>query len=237
MPTTDQGLLDWTANFAAKIILTPGDWGLTPIQATDYDALKSAYANALAVAINPATRTRVTIAQKASARSDLIAQTRLLVSIVEGQATLSDAQRIDLGLTVRKSPAPIPAPADAPRIDLLGMNGRTLSIRLHDGSGTTRGKPANVSGATVFTAVGESAPADLSGWTFQLNTGRTSASIVFDADLPAGTKVWITACWFNPRKQPGPIALPQSSLIQYGAPAGSVLEEVNEAQKAVRKAA
>jgi hypothetical protein len=225
LPRTDQGILDWTANFSAKISVTAGNYGLTPEKVTAYEAKQTAYAAAMAVVGDPAQRTRVTIAAKNAARADLIAMTRLLVSIVEGDASLTDAQRIDLGLTVRKTPAPVPVPADAPRIDLLGMNGRALTIRLHDGGGTGRGKPADVNGASVFTAVGESAPANLSDWTFQFNTGRTEAVIPFEADLSPGTTVWVTACWFNPRKQPGPTALPQSSVIQYGPPVGMEVEE------------
>jgi hypothetical protein len=67
-----------------------------------------------------------------------------------------------------------------------------------------------VNGAAVFTYVGATPPADTSDWTFVGNTARTSFDVELPATMPAGATMWITAFWFNPRKQSGPAATPTS---------------------------
>jgi hypothetical protein len=132
---------------------------------------------------------------------------------------VTDAQKLALGLSVRNAPSPIPPPAVAPGLDVLSVSGFTVDIKLHDASVSgKRGKPPGVSGASVFTHVGETAPADLGAWQFEGNTGQTKLSVPFPNTLAAGAKVWITAFWFNPRKQSGPMCAPVSTNL----PGGSV---------------
>jgi hypothetical protein len=62
--------------------------------------------------------------------------------------------------------------------------------------------------------VGATAAADISAWKFEGNTGRTNVEVVFPSTVAAGAVVWLTAFWFNGRKQSGPACAPVSTNVQ-----------------------
>jgi hypothetical protein len=118
---------------------------------------------------------------------------------------------------VRSAPSPIPPPADAPGLDILSVSGWTVKIKLHDtASSAKRGKPPGVTGASIFSFVGAEAPADIGSWQFEGNTGKTKGTVTFPNTLAAGAQVWITAFWFNGRKQSGPACAPVPTNLQGG---------------------
>ncbi len=218
LPSSDAALLAWSLNFSTLITATPTAYGLTATLATAYTTLHTAYGSALA-ACDPAIRTRSAVATKNTARTNLKNNARLLANLVEGTATVTTAQKLALGLTVRATPSVIPVPADQPGLDVISVFGWTVKVRLHDtASGKKRGKPPGVSGASVFSFVGTTPPADIGSWQFEGNTGRTSVDVVFPSTVVPGAKVWLTAFWFNGRKQSGPACSPVGANL----PGGSV---------------
>ncbi|HZZ44171.1 MAG TPA: hypothetical protein VFE58_14635 [Tepidisphaeraceae bacterium] len=217
LPNTDSGLLAWSANFSSLINAAAASYGLTTALATAYGTLHSTYATCLAAA-DPAVRTRSTVASKNTARTALKNNARLLARLVEGTGSVTNAQKLALGLNVRAMPSPIPAPGAAPGLDVVSVSAWTVRIKLHDlSSSAKRGKPPGVSGASIFSFVGASAPADIGSWQFEGNTGLTSIDVVFANTLAPGAKVWITAFWFNPRKQSGPMSTPVNTNLQGGS--------------------
>jgi hypothetical protein len=93
-----------------------------------------------------------------------------------------------------------------------------VSLKLHDStSGAKRGKPPGVSGASVFSFVGAVAPSDMGSWKFEGSTGKTKVDVSFDNSNAPGTKVWLTAFWFNGRKQSGPACAPVATNLQGGS--------------------
>jgi len=214
-PSTDAGLLAWSANFSSLISASPLVYGLSAPLAAAYAALHTAYADALTESTNPITRTKGKVEAKNLCRTNLKNQARLLVSIIQGQAGVSNEQKIDLGITVRREPAPIPAPSEAPDIDIVSVSGSTVRIKVHDSEVTRRGLPPGVAGVTYFSFVGEEAPTSESGWDFQGNSTRTIVDIDFPGAAP-GAKVWFTAFWRNPRDESGPAATPIGTNIAGG---------------------
>jgi len=89
---------------------------------------------------------------------------------------------------------------------------------LHGEDALKKAKPVGVSGAAVFSFIGSAPPAQLTDWVFQGNTSRTIVDITFPADTANGATVWVTAFWFNNRKQSGPATDPKSANL----PGGSV---------------
>lgn len=216
---TDAELYTGSQNFSTKITATPTAFGLVAAQATAYASLNSAWGTSYLLAVDPETRTKGAIAAKNQARANLRKMASDLAKIIDGTATVTDAQRLDLGLNVRATPAPIPAPSQAPNLDVVSRTGTTVQIKLHDGAGTRRRKPAGVQGAAVFSHVGSGGatpPADLSNWKFEGNTTRTKIDVQFDAALAPGTVVWLCAFWFNPRAQAGPGCTPVSAILAGG---------------------
>jgi hypothetical protein len=217
LPSTNTGLLSWAQNFYAVANAAPGPtgYGLTAAQLTSFNSLLTSYQTALA-ACDPGVRSKAAVFTKKQAKADLVNNARLLAKVVQGTASVTDAQKATLGLNVRATPQPVPVPADAPSIDIMSVNSRTVNIRLH--SSTVAGKrkrPPGVKGAAVFSYVGATAPSDPSAYTFQGNTSLTDFSVTFPETVEPGAVVWITAMWFNTRTQSGPAAQPVQAIIQY----------------------
>jgi hypothetical protein len=103
-------LYNGSNNFSTRISASPTDYGLTADDASAYSVLNSAYATAYTLAIEPATRTKPTITGRNEAAVPLREMAARLAKIIDGHAEVSDQQKLDLGLNVRKTPGPIAAP-------------------------------------------------------------------------------------------------------------------------------
>jgi hypothetical protein len=224
LPTKDTALLAWAQNFFAVANLAPTTYGLTSAECTAFNTLVTQFQTTLA-ACDPGVRNKAAVFTKNQAKVNLMASARLLAKLVEGTATVTNAQKATLGLNVRATPQPVPLPADAPAIDIVSVNSRTVRIRLH--SSTVAGKrkrPPGVKGAAVFSYVGATAPTDPSAYSFEGNTSLTNFDVTVPSTVEPGAIVWITAMWFNTRAQSGPAAAPVQAIIQYAyaTPPGAV---------------
>jgi hypothetical protein len=216
LPRTDGAFATWALNFRTLIGADPAMYGVTVDQSTQLLQLQQAYAMAYQEAIEPSTRTKGKILAKNDARDALKTFVRFLAKVVEGQPTVTNEQKVDLGLNVRKNPTPVPPPPFAPDIDILSLVGRRLTLRLHNSQTVGhRRKPAGVKGATLFSYVGEAPPVRVDDWKFEGSTTKTVVTVDFAADLEPGTKVWVTCFWFNGRSESGPAATPMSVRIQW----------------------
>lgn len=220
-PTRDADLLTWSANFDARITGDPTTYGLTAAQATIYAALHTAFADAYAAAQNPNSNSKSAVIAKNAARQALLDDAGgawELVDIIQAYPGTTDAMRGSLGLRIPDvEPTPVPAPATAPDLSILSTLGRTVKVRLRDQDNPDkRGKPEGVQGATVLMFAGDAPPADPAQWAFALNVSRT----VFDYEIPAavaaGARLWLSAFWFNARKEPSPAATPESTRVSDG---------------------
>ena len=216
LPSTDAALLAWSNNFSTLITAHAVLYGLSVGQATAYAGLHATYAADLA-ACDPGVRNKMAVTAKNNSRSALKANASLLAGLIEHTSTVTDEQKVQLQLNVRARPTPIPPPATAPVIDIISSVGNAVKIRLHDAVSPRRGRPTGVAGAALFSFVGAAAPTDESAWTFQGLTTRTTATITFPNTVAAGSKVWITAYWRNPRDQSGPAATAVGTNIPGGA--------------------
>ena len=220
-PSKDADLLSWSANFDAKITADPTSYGLDLAQATAYAALHAAFAAAYAMATNPNTNSKQAVIAKNQGKNNLLygpGGAWQLVNIVQVFPGTTDSMRGELGLRIPDTePTPVPEPRTAPDLSIVSTFARTISVRLRDQlNPTKRGKPAGVQGATVLYCVAEAAPADPSQWIFAKNTSRTVFEVEVPATVEAGSKVWLTAFWFNARKESGPAATAESTRISDG---------------------
>lgn len=214
---TDAELYVGAKNCSTKVSQTPTAYGLTQLQADMFDAAVVEWSTKYETSQDPATRTKSAVAAKNAARAMIRAKASDLAKIIDGTPTVTDAQKIDLGLCVPKVPAPIPAPVEAPAVDLVSAIGRAVVIRVHAAPAITgRGKPPGAAAAWIYTFVGESFPAELSSWLYQGAATRGKFEITFPDSLPAGQQVWIKACWVNPRQQMGPMSDPITTNLQGG---------------------
>ncbi len=220
LPTREPDLLSFAQNLNSRLTGTPGAYGLAPGQVTGYTALFTAFQSAYTLATESLTRTSGTIAAKNTAKQNLINGTngiRQLVNIIQHNPATTDQQREDLQITVPDvEPTPVPVPEFAPGIEIISSINRNVRIRLWDTQNPeNRGKPAGVDGAAILSSIGAlpPAPEDIAAWKFEGLAGRVNTDIEFDPDVTSGTTAWITAYWFNTRKESGPSATPISVQI------------------------
>lgn len=212
LPTRDADLLTFAQSASGFITATPTAYGLTAAIATAFASAVSAYQTALD-AVQPGVRNKMAVATKNSAKSALKNNIRAWAKLVDGTATVTNAQRLQLGLNVRAMPSPIPAPSTPPNVDVVSVIGRTVTIKIHDG--VRRGRPRNTIGATIMSYNGATPPVALSDWHLEGQTGRAVESVVFPSTLAPGATVYLLAFWVGTRKEAGPACDPVS--VTFGA--------------------
>jgi hypothetical protein len=217
IPGTDAGVLSFATNYSTVITANAVALGLTASQATLLATKVSGYSTSLSASTDPSTRGPATVLAKDTARRDLVAYVRTLARIIQANPAVTDAQRFELGLPIRRVPGSIPPPAEAPDVDVKSVSGRTIMIRIHRSTGSRRGKPDGVAGANVYGHVGATPPASLADWTYEGHVSRPNrVEVVLPADVPGGSTVWLCANWFNPRGQAGATSAPVSTNIPGG---------------------
>lgn len=217
IPSKDADLVAWQANMGSLITAHPSDFGLSAPIATQFTTLGGSFAAAYTLAHDPSTRTKGTVAARRLARKTFVAYARQVARIVQSTPTVTPEQKIDLGLNPHDTvPSPINPPTDAPVLEIVSAFGRTIRVKLHGVGTDRRGKPAGVAGAAVYSYVGATPPSDPRAYTAEGSTTRASFDVTFPATVPAGSQVWLTAYWFNPRQQSGPACTPVSAYVAGG---------------------
>jgi hypothetical protein len=221
IPPREEQLVVWSENFRTLITATPTAFGLTAAQATAYGTLDSAFATAMTRVSNPSTNSDSAVQAKNTAKQNLLygpGGGRELVDIVQAYPGTTDEMRAQLNIKIKDAdPRPIPAPEVAPDLSIVQTIGRSVKIRLRDADNPdSRAKPAGVKGATVLTFIGEESPTDPLGWAYCTTATRTLFDVDFPGSVPIGTKVWITAMWFNGRGEQSPAAAPAWTCLADG---------------------
>jgi hypothetical protein len=215
-PSKDALLVAWANNFASILTAEFAAYGCTAPQAAAFQALADDLASSYATAIEPSTRTKGTVAAKNAAKEAMKISARNLALIIYAQ-NLSDEQIIDIGLTVKDGSAtPINPPEAAPMAEIISIMGRLVRGRVHSADSETRGKPAGVAAAWLYSYIGAAPPADIAAWKFEGSATRTSWEIEFPASVAAGSQFWLCAQWISPRNQPGPACSPITNFMGGG---------------------
>jgi hypothetical protein len=217
IPSREADLSPYVLNVSTRATATPTAFGLTAGQATTFAGLVTAWNTAFDAVRDPGARTPAAIITKNAAKRALIANLRMLAGIIQKFPGTTDTMRSELGLTVPKPPSPEPVPEISPVVEVVRVNGHTVTLRISDPtSPTRRGKPPQVDGISVFSFIGAEAPVSIDPWKWQGATTKTQFDVVFDATVVPGAKVWFTALFFNRRKMTGPACTPISTNIGFG---------------------
>lgn len=218
LPAKDDALLAWSNNFNTYIsgLADPAVIGITAQMVTDYGVLATAFAGAMTAVT--ASNSSANVQTKNTARTALIAGARTTVRMVQAFTGTTDTQRIEMQITVPDSePTPRPVPAFAPVLSVVSVTGHTIKLRLRDAENPDRrGKADGAAGACIWSYVGEAAPGNIYDWKPQGSITRTIFDIALSSSVPAGSRVWLTAQWFNARQENGPASEPISTTIAGG---------------------
>ena len=221
IPTKDSALVDWSTNANARLTASPAAYGTTAAVATEYDGLHDAFVtsyNNVVAAREAGTRSSSLCALKDAAKAALLGFARPLYKQIQASTAVTAAAKIELGVVVpNPEPTPQPVPNFAPQLTVVSVNGRLAKIRLGDPAHPTRKRmPAGCDGATVMSFVGPEAPENPAGYKYEGSTSRTTVDILFPETVAPGTQVWLTAFFFNERKQNGPACAAVGAVINYG---------------------
>src|SRR5262245_28597592 len=204
-------------NASTKISAAPTSYGLDAGKATALASAVSAWSSAYALTLDPATRTRMSISVKDDKRAVLTQILRDYNKIVQGTPTVTDAQKIDIGFPVYKSRAPIPPPAEPPVVTIASQGPWRMKLHLRQADSARGGFPDGVKTAFVFTYQGPlPVPTDVSEWAFQGSSSKADFELSLDPSIPAGSLIYVTACWLNPRQQASVLAAPISTNVVGG---------------------
>jgi hypothetical protein len=216
-PRRESDIRSFTAHFSEKISAAPADYGLTQARADEYAVLQQTFSDAYLTVQDRGANSTSAVVAKENARVALEAGTRALVKTVKAQWSVTNEMRINLGLPPRGARRRhVAVPEEAPILRVVGAAGGAVQVRLVDAGSTRRGLPRDARGAILFGFVGQVPPSGRDRWTFKGGTSRATAEVRFDAGLPPGTKVWLTACWINARAERGPSCAPVCTYLQYG---------------------
>lgn len=221
-PRTEFELVGWSEYLVQRLGADP-QYGVGPALLADLADKQVAFAAAYAVVATPSTRTTGATLTKNQTRDTLKDVVRQAVLVVRGQRDLDGASLIDIGLSVpRARRRHISAPTDWPEVTVTDVRGNkvTLLLSRRTEEGSALGRPRDVAGAQVYALAGEVASDAAVGpsgpWKFLGQATRTRPTFPLGRDMPPGTKVWLTARWYNPRGETGPVAPPVSTHIQFG---------------------
>jgi hypothetical protein len=182
---------------------------------------------------DPATKTRAKVAAKNTAKANLVNNLRILNRVAQANPALTDEQKVELGLPVYSARSPINPPTDVPVIELVSNAGRTTKLNLRTTGSDRRGRPGGVQGALVLSYVSDDQPPqDITLWKVEGLTTRTTFQVVWSSAIPAGSQVWLSAAWYNPRGQAGPACSPVNLYIAGGLGAATQTVSATATKKA-----
>jgi hypothetical protein len=213
MPTTwprtdDRGAKDDGDTFVGATVTHPISYNLTAAIVADLGNKLDAYGNALATSLNPATRTRGTIAAKNALKKTFLAALRAGGNLVKAGLTVSDPQKADAGLPLRDpTPTPIGPPSTYPLATLSPQGGARHELRLSDSATPTRRRrPRYAVAAEVRFAVaaaGQPIPGPGDAWSRTAFVTRSVSEIESDP-ADAGKTLVAQPRWLGTKGQVGP---------------------------------
>ncbi len=220
VPTTDPQLVPFSTNFGTRITANPSLYNLTAGDASDYMALHNPYVasvNTILSAEEAGARTKNMTEIRNACRDALLPYARQLYSTIQSDISVANADKVELGITIRKTPEPTPVPEIVPVVTIMSVIGRVVKIKVQENTPDAgRGLPVNVASAAIYTFVGEEAPSDPALYDFQGITTRGIITIEFPPTTPTGALIWISAQWGNRRGQFGVGSAPTSFTLQGG---------------------
>ena len=217
LPIREAQLVVWTGEFLQNITVEPGAYGLVVQQCTEYQTTRNRFVASYEAVQNPLTRTPPAVERKNVDKRTLVNATRSLVDVVQAWPQMTNEKRRALKISERgKRPVPSPIPTTSPFVKVEKVEGRVATLKFQ-GNSSTRSRPKGVIGVSIFSAYGAQPPTDAKGWKFETMTGKTTLELALNDTDAAGT-VWLTAFWFNGRKESGIASQPISVNLAAATP-------------------
>ena len=157
MPRKDADLLIWLQSFSSGISSSPATYELTASDAATIATAVQEYADALALAEAPLTRTPGNIAAKDTKRDLAKAICREYAIQIKYNNAISNQSKLDIGVRpVNTSREPIYCPVTSPLINVKGATPGAHTLTFADSMDPNkRAKPFGAAGLQLFAYIGD----------------------------------------------------------------------------------
>lgn len=205
IPPKDADLLTWADNFQTLIAASPTTYGLVTGDATAITAAFTPFETAYPIAINPATRTAVTVAAKDTAKFAMLSVLRSYAQIISADPAVDNADKIALGLNLHGTPpSPVPVPTTFPIISVLAATPLLHTMRWADElTPDRRTRPFGAIGMELRRTIAVAATSDPNAALFYALVTRQPNTIEFEAS-DAGKVATYFGRWLNRKGEAGP---------------------------------
>jgi hypothetical protein len=214
IPRKDSLAITWMKTFAAGISASPSVFQLSPSDAAAIQRAVDEFAGALAVASDPATKTKVTVAIKDQARISAEQICQQYYSLIKPNAGVSDASKIAIGVRpINRGRTPIAAPATSPAVAVIAATPWQHTLRFHDSlAADTRGKPFGATFLELRVAVDDEPVRDVEQARPAGLFTKNPVTMAFRHD-EVGKRATYWGRWVSRRGETGPWSLPVGMTV------------------------
>jgi hypothetical protein len=208
IPVPDALAAEWFKTFAYTIAANPGRYALSPPEAATIVDLAEAFDQALAVATDLATRTRVTVRVKNEARFIATQLCRPVAQRIKLNDGISDPDKIAIGVNpVNRARSAIGVPRSSPLLKMIGATPGVHELRFQDSnSPTRRAKPFGAVALQLFVHVGDGQPAEGPAACAYLGTFTSNPVLVSHRHADGGKVATYYGRWVSRRGEEGPFS-------------------------------
>jgi hypothetical protein len=135
LPDGDAVFNPWQANYVGRIVATPADYGVTPAQVTELQALQADWALKYPAHIAAQSAARAAAESKDASRGSFETGIRSLTRQIQARPATTGAQREELGITVPDTePTPRPTISTVPIVGFKTLRGGVIeaSVRVEE---------------------------------------------------------------------------------------------------------
>ncbi|HEV2296747.1 MAG TPA: hypothetical protein VGR35_23095 [Tepidisphaeraceae bacterium] len=214
IPAQDGPAREYMLTFANVIAFDPSVYQLQQVDSDAISAAVNAYSAAYTLAIEPATRTELTIIDKDETRNSAEQIVRLYAMQIKYNAGISTAAKAAIGVS-QPNPErnPINVPASSPLMNIIGATPGAQTVRYADTSAPDSGaKPFGAASLQLFVAITDEPTTDEAVAKFYGAFTRNPIGVAFN-EADDGKVATYFARWADRKGQVGPWSLPVSMRI------------------------
>lgn len=213
IPSNDGELIEFVDNFLNRIDGNETDLGLTVADRTALAAIRATF-NSSYINNNTTQITALSMREKKDAdRKLLVALLRELAQRIQNAPNVTDAQRAELGLTVRQtSTTPTGPPDSRPVLEIDTSEPLRHKVKFYDNVMETKGKPDGVKGAEIWCKIGGEATMNEEDYRY-LGTDTASPYLAVHKPENVGKQAHYISRWVNNRGEYGAWSNPETATI------------------------
>ena len=216
IPQGDEAARTWMLNYASVLSASPAAYAISSADAANITAAVQSYADALTVALAPATRNTHTLIAKDQTRASAESLCRRFAQLIKQNAGVSGQAKQAAGVPqINTTREPVPPPTTYPVLQVVGCLQGAQTLRYQDSvEPTTRGKkPFGVNRLDLFCVVSDAAVAEFTDEARYVGAyTKNPIGVAFDASEDGKVATYFGR-WATTKGDAGPMGGPVSFRI------------------------